>query len=118
MRLHALGRPAWKSALSGSLFGFLLFEIFNLTQLIATRSAFASLAYSLSELAVCVPAVLASLLGWNLFLIFAIGYWTFVGYLAYQFRCRLRTFVFLLLTIHLVTLLLVDLTGPFIPAPF
>lgn len=91
--------------------------IFHFTRW-AEQSEVANLLNMLSGLMLVVPGLIASLTIWSLFPALALGYGGVIGWLfSYFFQKRLKVFLFILISIHLLTLLIVDILVARIPMP-
>ena len=104
-----------RGTLFGGGFGLLAYAVFSLTKDLAATFGSANLIYASSVLAVCIPAVAASIVNWSLFPAFSVCYWALIGWLACCFQRRRKLFLLLLVALHLVVLFAVDLVTQSIP---
>ena len=92
--------------------------IFHTTRRWTEQFEVANLINMLSGLLLVVPGLIASLTIWSLFPALALGYGGAIGwFFSYFFQKKLKVFLFILLSTHLLTLLIVDILVARIPMP-
>lgn len=89
-------------ALRGACFGLLFFLIFKYTEGLNVNYRLAHLLYLLSSLIMCVPAIMANLVNYNLVPIFTVVYWGIVGYLFSKVHKRSKVILFFILLVHII----------------
>ena len=99
-----------KALLFGGLIGLAaaLLYIFTFTGRIQ-NSETGGLIYALSSLVIIIPAIIASLVNGKLLLIFAVGYWAFLGWLYAVSLRRKKLFLLTVSLVHLTGLIAIDL---------
>jgi len=111
-----MSRKRLTGFLFGAIVGLLIHVVYTLTN--RSTGQLAHLFYALSNLAIVIPAMLASLLNWKLLPFLASGYWALAGWLYVVVRRQRMRFILVLAIIHLGGLAFIDIAWHFAPFPF